>query len=400
MELLFSSYDLQTMLNNQPLAIKKDIEAFPEDYLLTVSEEDLVTALAEKAKWDAPTIGEPYIAGDSEIPIQRRDEFSGCTYSSSGTQITVRVTFCGESIFFKVLPASQRWNPPRATIHEGYLEVTYTGANLTADRVREDNQKLIADLKFHLDQITESAKAHNATIAEKIRPLVQARKKRILERRQMVASIGLPIARREHAPRTYAIPDVRRKPEVIMPVATETAFAPEPELAEQEYENILSIMRSMVHVMERTPQAFQHLKEEDLRWHFLFQLNGQYQGRATGETFNYKGKTDILIREQDRNVFIAECKFWNGKESLIKTIDQIVDRYLQWRDTKAAILLFNRNRDFANVLAQIVPAVESHPCFKRTIGQTSETEWKFIFRNCDDANRELYLTVLVFDVPR
>lgn len=86
-----------------------------------------------------------------------------------------------------------------------------------------------------------------------------------------------------------------------MPVVKEKAFVPEPALSEKEYENILSIMRGMVRVMERSPNAFRNHEEEDLRWHFLIQLNGQYEGRASGETFNYNGKTDILIRENDRN---------------------------------------------------------------------------------------------------
>ncbi len=68
----------------------------------------------------------------------------------------------------------------------------------------------------------------------------------------------------------------------------------------------------MVMVMERSPQDFKDMKEEDLRQHFLVQLNGQYEGQATGETFNYDGKTDILIRIDGRNIFIAECKYWGG----------------------------------------------------------------------------------------
>jgi hypothetical protein len=60
------------------------------------------------------------------------------------------------------------------------------------------------------------------------------------------------------------------------------------------------------------------MKEEDLRQHFLVQLNGQYEGRATGETFNFEGKTDILIRAERKNIFIAECKFWDGPDSLTK----------------------------------------------------------------------------------
>jgi len=108
----------------------------------------------------------------------------------------------------------------------------------------------------------------------------------------------------------------------------------------EEYENILSIMRNMVRVMEQSPKAFENMGEEDLRTQFLVQLNAQYEGRATGETFNFQGKTDILIRaDEGGNVFIAECKFWSGEKQFLETIDQLLS-YLTWRDTKTAILIF------------------------------------------------------------
>ena len=91
-----------------------------------------------------------------------------------------------------------------------------------------------------------------------------------------------------------------------------------------EYDEILAIVRNMVKVMEQSPRAFEKMGEEDLRTHFLVQLNGQYEGRATGETFNYQGKTDILIREEAKNVFIAECKFWGGEKHFLETIDQLL----------------------------------------------------------------------------
>src|SRR5436305_5550 len=155
----------------------------------------------------------------------------------------------------------------------------------------------------------------------------------------------------------------------------------------------------MVHVMERSPKAFRDMAEEDLRSHFLVQLNGQYQGRATGETFNYEGKTDILIREDDRNVFIAECKIWKGGGELLKAIDQILG-YLHWRDTKAALLVFNRNKAFSDVLAKAIVVIQSHPNCKKLLRQMSESEWRFLFSSRDDPNRELHLAVLLFDVPK
>jgi hypothetical protein len=92
--------------------------------------------------------------------------------------------------------------------------------------------------------------------------------------------------------------------------------------------------------------------EKVLRFHFLVQLNGVFEGQATGETFNFQGKTDILIRVDEKSIFIAECKFWKGENSFIETIDQLLS-YLSWRDTKAAMVVFNRNADFSDVLAKI-----------------------------------------------
>jgi hypothetical protein len=166
----------------------------------------------------------------------------------------------------------------------------------------------------------------------------------------------------------------------------------------QVFEEILGIVKGMAHVMERSPSAFKNMGEEDLRQHFLVQLNGQFEGDASGETFNYDGKTDILIRRDDRNVFIAECKFWAGPKTIAETIDQILG-YLSWRDTKAAIVLFVRNKKFSDVLARIVPVVEAHANHKTTLPVSEETDFRFVFGQREDPNREIQLAVLLFPVP-
>jgi hypothetical protein len=154
----------------------------------------------------------------------------------------------------------------------------------------------------------------------------------------------------------------------------------------------------MVRVMEQSPKAFEKMGEEDLRTHFLVQLNGQYEGRATGETFNFQGKTDILIRAEGRNVFIAECKFWTGEKQFLETIDQVLS-YLSWRDTKSAVLIFNRNINFTEVLTKIEESTPKHKNYKMTVGKLDESSFRYIFHLPDDQNRELTLTVLAFNVP-
>jgi hypothetical protein len=105
-----------------------------------------------------------------------------------------------------------------------------------------------------------------------------------------------------------------------------------------------------------------------------------------------------LIREQDRNLFIAECKFWGGEKSFSLTLDQILS-YLSWRDSKAAVLIFNRNKGLSDVLAKIVETATAHPHCKRGPLIEGEIRFRHAFGNPSDHNREIMLTVMVFDVP-
>ena len=43
--------------------------------------------------------------------------------------------------------------------------------------------------------------------------------------------------------------------------------------------------------------------------------------------------------------------------------------------------------------------MSNHPNFKREIADESETRFRYVFAHRDDANRELLLSVLVFEVP-
>lgn len=232
-----------------------------------------------------------------------------------------------------------------------------------------------------------------------MRQQIEARREKLLKDRGLVAALGFPLRLRGDAPTTYLAPIKRKKsPVPSAPARGAAPFAPEPALAMEHYEHILSVISGMVLVIERSPQAFRGMTEEHLRQQFLVALNAQYDGQATGETFNFGGKTDILIRVEDRNILVAECKFWHGPETLRKALDQLL-RYATWRDSKLALLLFNRDRRLSTVLAKIPQVVTEHPQCKRRLDYQSESGFRFVLRHADDPNRELILTVLVFEVP-
>lgn len=149
------------------------------------------------------------------------------------------------------------------------------------------------------------------------------------------------------------------------------------------------------------PGTFSDLLEEGIRDFFLALLNFGYRGDAMGEVFNGEGRTDILIRAQERNVFIAECKVWSGaKEFAAEAVDQLLG-YLGWRDTKCAILLFVHERNVTAVLNEADQVIRSHPCFVRDLpGAVGDLEHRYAMHWPGDEQRELLLTLQVFAVPK
>lgn len=149
-------------------------------------------------------------------------------------------------------------------------------------------------------------------------------------------------------------------------------------------------------VIERSPAAFASLDEEAIRSHFLLQLNGHYEGAATGETFNASGKTDILIRVENRNIFIAECKFWHGPKSINDAIDQLLG-YLSWRDSKCALLVFNKTKDSSSVRLKMHEIMGSRPEHRKTLVHDPNGDSRYIFIKLEDPGREIQICTMLFD---
>jgi len=289
--------------------------------------------------------------------------------------------------------------PPRAQIRGQTLLLTYDIAHDSQQRdIKQEAERMLSDIEQHLGWLRSDLGGFNQALPTQAEQAITARRTRILANQGRAAALGIPLKGRPDAPKTYAVPEVRRKIAPTLPPATTAAFEPEPVLDAENYEHILSVIQNMAHVMERSPSAFKSMGEEDLRQHFLVQLNGHFEGAATGETFNVNGKTDILLRSSGKNVFIAECKFWKGSKQYRETIDQLLG-YTAWRDTKTAILVFNRGTAMSTVVNAIEAETPSHKNFKRIVNWNHESGFRYVFQHSDDQNREFMLTVLVFDVP-
>lgn len=385
----------------------ESIESMDGDELLNTSTSDLAKYYASKYEIDVPTIYPDQIVVDqreTQIDIsQDRNRYihdRSRPYHITGTAVDIELPYSGSKICFEIQPSTRNYNNPRAHVGSNLLKFSVIGTDLTPERVKQEVDSRVASINQHLGWLSNDARGYNAGLEALATQTIERRKEKLLKDKSLVAGLGFKMKERPGASKTFAAPSVRRTilSTTPKPTASKAPYKPEPMLKSDDYEHILKVLENMVQVMEQSPGAFREIDEESLRTHFLVQLNGHFYGGATGETFNYEGKTDILIKVDGRNIFIGECKFWTGEKAYLETLDQVLS-YLSWRDTKAAVLMFNRNKDFTGVLEKIASSTSKHQKYKKLVKQRSESSWTYLFGHKDDANREISITVQAYNVP-
>jgi hypothetical protein len=250
-----------------------------------------------------------------------------------------------------------------------------------------DLRDMIPKWNEHLKGTIEDALRHRNAELEK---------KRAFEKN--MAGLSVPIRRRDEAVIETIVP-VKRK--AVRPRLATSAPERSWLIEQRMYDDILRSLESMVKVMERSPSTFCHMDEEALRDVLLVNLNGIYEGAASSETFNGEGKTDILLRWEDKNVFIAECLIWKGPEYLRQKMDEQLFNYATWRDSRLVLIVFSKNTDFTKVVTSMRETIKSHSqCVQVDTTYNHESGARYIFHRKDDRQRELQLTSIAFHVPQ
>lgn len=170
------------------------------------------------------------------------------------------------------------------------------------------------------------------------------------------------------------------------------------ETIENMHERILSCINKTGKMFENAPSTYRGKCEPSLRDHILVTLSGALHGSVTGESENKNGRTDILVRFEGGNAFIGECKFWSGEGPYLEAIEQLFG-YLGWRDNKAAVIVFVRNKNFESVIEKIKAYTPRHPNFSAFVMQRDETWWNYEFTAPDNPGRVVQLAVMAYHLP-
>ena len=403
---LFCDGSLLELIQERNHRVVTEIDAFSEDRLLHGDLEAEAAALLEKYRLDPVVLLKDGIVterGEANIDV-RHDPFRMIRDRSrphyvKGVSVTFVIPFTGDPAILTRTPNTYTPCPPLGVVVGSEVRVTYEEIELDPQRVRNEFDKNLNSIRQYLSSARQQVDSFNQNLPGLIQGRVNQRKHKLLQDNQIVESMGFPLRQRADMPRAFAVPVQRKRVSIAQPSPVGKSRPGEPLLDLAAYETILETIASMARVMELSPKAFAAMDEEALRFMLLIPLNVHYEGQATGETFNWEGKTDIIIKVGGKNIFIAECLIWRGAEYFRTKIDQLLG-YTSWRDTKTAMIVFNHTKNMSAVLRQIPDLVKAHPNFRQEVPDYKhETGSRFTLRQRDDPERDFTLTVLVFDVP-
>jgi len=387
---LFKQRDVDDVWVEQREAMERQCAQVSDDEILTSNLEELSQQIAKPYHFDVPNVladqlsrDEPVFTRDSEIahltwyiPIRGDHRILGYFHQNSPLSPVYTVEFENGVMVISTTPVRDRIADSKKTVDD-----------------------IIAQVGQYLPGVKSVLEIYNPRFAQFAKSALEKRKSEILANRkanEALSQLAVQVRKRTDEVAKVFVPPARK----TIPIpATSKAADVTPVLEMQAYDDVLSTITAMAHGIERSPETFEGMDEEDIRIVLLIGLNAIYEGKATGETFNGIGKSDILIRVADKNIFIAECLVWGGEAKFRRKLDDQLLNYVVWRDTKAALIVFNRTKNLTAVVKTIDALLSNHPQFVRNIPCTSETELRYEFRRADDPDRHFYLACLAFNVP-
>jgi hypothetical protein len=381
---VFDEGPLRERLEAQTALAVDYVRRVSDDWLLARSEDELVADLVERFDIQAPKLlpeHKQLSAGDSRAPLE------------------LHIPFDGDAQWFRWEPNHRRsTGPPQGEVRNDEVVITLGVAHQLQFDAGRLVEQWIADVEYYLEWVEHDIGVWRYRLPDEVRPLVRQRIQAVQTQQSVAANLGIPIRRRDDAPRVFKGPSIKRRPS---PRASGQAPGiDEPWLAEDYYDHILYVIRAAGKAMERSPETYDGWGEEDRRQMLVLMLNTHYAGEVYAEAFNKGGHTDILIRSADKPVFIGECKFYTGPASVAGAIDQVFS-YATWHDVKLALILFIARRGFREAFEKAKEAVGSHDQFRGLLPFEGEPEREFRAQMAwpDDELHRVTLHVSAFHTP-
>lgn len=387
--------------------IESEIKNLDNLYIMNVNQEEYVNMLIAKhtVSFEVYYLTERlYLEGKQEKQ-EYVDEWPGL-YGRSMIRTYTEYNFClkykftGDINVLRIRPEcfsfSTLYNPIPIDVIGDELLIRFSSRDIDTKAVQKQIGEIKGNEFGNLDN-QGGAKWHINLLNERLPQEI----KKIFERVK---------AEKEREHRVLIELGVVNLPSAVIEVPVIKKIVPTPSLIEDKkvayhindgiYKDILKHIYSLCKEYERHESIYKGKHEEELRDLIVPSLNSVFIGtNSSAETFNRKGKTDIITKApDDSNVFIAECKVWRGEKLFSEAIDQLLG-YVTWRDTRTALILFVKNSGIIDVIEKAKSTITQHFCCVGYKGQTEESSFSYIFHTKGDSQNRIVIELMIFHYP-
>lgn len=192
-DLLFNEFDMSTDILAYPREMSATIREWDDNRILSVPEEDLVQALVRKFALDVPVLksDEVEIIDDGETQIARGRDYGFRGGPLRGEFVKIAIPFTGDRDLFRWRPSTYSMNPPRAEVGPTSLSIVISAVKLAQHEIKGTVERTIASIESYLSTMRTQAAEWTSRAPALAREMIQGRKKELLERKNLVASLGL-----------------------------------------------------------------------------------------------------------------------------------------------------------------------------------------------------------------
>ncbi len=398
---LFFEIDGFAFFKKREDELKKEINSLTKEDLKN-SDDSLNILLKTKHLIKTIVFEEHYQVDKGEIDINVRNDPRFIAFIDRDTNkepiyrrgrlIEIHLPFSCDNHLFKIKPSSFSPVLPKARIsNELIFEFRFISE---VDKPEEFKKKINSEInltKRYASWLNKDITSFNNRIDSIISSNLRLRRKKLSKDDEFLEKLDLPKKGTE-----IKIGFVKPEKKLNLKIVEEKIEKKEIEfiLEEETYDEIIRYVDSLGINLERSSQRVRNLDEESLRDTFLMALNSVYKGKASGEAFNKSGKTDICIKHDDNNIFIAECKIWRGDKYFKDGLDQLFS-YLTWRDSKTSYIIFSRNQDISSVIEKAKKILTEQQNFISKVRTNSESSFLYKFKQ---NNKNVFMNLHIFNL--
>ena len=207
-DLLFSKYDLRAVLENQLNRVEDKVRAVDSERFETSTDDFLSATIA------SDLVIAPIELREDQLSVSPRDARVDVSYDRNraffgpgphyvnGLEVTYNLPFSGDPDLFKCQPNRFTFNPPRAVLRPGELTFPYDSANRDVARTKKSFDDDLTTIKRWLGWQASQIAEYNASLEDRVRSTVIARRAELSKTQSDLQALGIPIkgAERPAAP--------------------------------------------------------------------------------------------------------------------------------------------------------------------------------------------------------